>query len=108
MHKELKRITVKPDSELGVLIKDAATPHASFLVTIDGVAYFIDVEIVGSEETEVVSGAARRVPDPDEVARSQEGIRQAAGGWKDIVDAEEFKAYIANRRRTSSRPRVEL
>ena len=31
----------------------------------------------------------------------------AAGSWKD-VDVEAFKAYIAERRRASSRPRVDL
>ena len=44
----------------------------------------------------------------DEVARSKDGILKAAGGWKDIVDAEAFKAYIYERRRTSSRPPVHL
>ena len=44
----------------------------------------------------------------DEVARSKDGILKAAGGWKEIVDAEAFKAYIYERRRTSSRPPVHL
>lgn len=42
------------------------------------------------------------------VAQSKDGILQATGGWKDIVDTEAFKAYIYKRRRTSSRPSVHL
>ena len=44
---------------------------------------------------------------PEDVARSRDGIRQAAGSWKDI-DTEGFKAYIAERRRTANRPSVKL
>ncbi|MBI2907733.1 MAG: hypothetical protein HYX92_08775 [Chloroflexi bacterium] len=44
----------------------------------------------------------------DEVARSKEGILRAVGGWKNIVDAEAFRDYIRERRRTSSRPPVHL
>jgi uncharacterized protein (DUF433 family) len=47
------------------------------------------------------------VPSPEAVARSREGIRQAAGSWKDI-DTEAFKAYIAELRHTANRPSVKL
>lgn len=43
-----------------------------------------------------------------EVARSKEGILKATGGWKAIVDADAFKTYIRERRRSSSRPPVRL
>jgi uncharacterized protein (DUF433 family) len=56
------------------------------------------VERVGDEGT---------VPSPEDVARSREGIRKAAGSWKDI-DTEAFKAYIAQRRQTANRPSVKL
>jgi uncharacterized protein (DUF433 family) len=46
-------------------------------------------------------------PSPEDVARSREGIREAAGSWKD-VDTEAFKAYIAERRHTANRPSVKL
>jgi uncharacterized protein (DUF433 family) len=46
-------------------------------------------------------------PRPDDVARSREGIREAAGSWKDI-DTEAFKAYIADRRHTANRPSIKL
>jgi uncharacterized protein (DUF433 family) len=44
---------------------------------------------------------------PEDVARSREGIRKAAGSWKDI-DTEAFKAYIAERRHIANRPSVKL
>jgi uncharacterized protein (DUF433 family) len=46
-------------------------------------------------------------PRPEDVTRSREGIREAAGSWKDI-DTEAFKAYIAERRHTANRPSVKL
>src|SRR5262249_31443427 len=45
---------------------------------------------------------------PERVALSIEGIQWAAGSWAGIVDTEAFKAYIRERRRSSSRPPVKL
>jgi uncharacterized protein (DUF433 family) len=56
------------------------------------------VERLGDEAT---------APSPEDVARSREGIREAAGSWKDI-DTAAFKAYIAQRRQTANRPSVKL
>jgi hypothetical protein len=42
----------------------------------------------------------------EEVARALEGINRAAGSWKGLIDAEEFKSYIRERRRTKNRPQV--
>jgi uncharacterized protein (DUF433 family) len=56
------------------------------------------VERVSDEDT---------APSPEDVARSREGIREAAGSWKDI-DTEAFKAYIKDRRQTANRPSVKL
>jgi hypothetical protein len=43
----------------------------------------------------------------EDVTRSREGIRKAAGSWKDI-DTDAFKAYIKDRRQTANRPSVKL
>jgi hypothetical protein len=48
----------------------------------------------------------KRQRTPEEVARTLEGINRAAGSWKGLVDAEEFKSYIRERRRTKNRPPV--
>ena len=47
-------------------------------------------------------------PSPEEVARSREAILNAAGGWKGLVDAEQFKGYVRERRNTANRPSVKL
>lgn len=52
-----------------------------------------------------IADEANRRPSAEQVARSIAGIRAAAGSWKDI-DTEAFKAYIRERRRTSSRPPI--
>ncbi len=56
------------------------------------------VKRIGGEDT---------APSPEDVDRSREGIREAAGSWKDI-DTEGFKAYIKDRRHTANRPSVKL
>jgi uncharacterized protein (DUF433 family) len=56
------------------------------------------VERVSDEDT---------APSPEDVTRSREGIREAAGSWKDI-DTAAFKAYIKERRQTANRPSVKL
>jgi hypothetical protein len=52
-------------------------------------------------------GSDEKTPSPDDVARSKEGIRKAAGSWKGI-DTKAFKAYIKERRQTVNRPSVKL
>jgi hypothetical protein len=42
------------------------------------------------------------------VARSIEGIQKAARAWQGLIDAEAFKAYIREWRRTKNRPSVRL
>ncbi len=88
MHAEPKRITVKPDSELARLLDEAA--NTPLLLEKDGVQYRLD-----REENHI-----RADYDP-EVAR--EGIRTAAGSWKDI-DTEALKAHLYRAREEGSRP----
>ncbi len=92
MHATPKKIIVHPNSEVARLLDEAA--EQPLLLEKDGVQYRLDRE-----------GTAIRADYDPEVAR--EGIRKAAGSWKDI-DAEAFKAYIRERRSASSRPPVTL
>ena len=48
-----------------------------------------------------------KMPSPEDVARSKDGILKAAGSWKGI-DTEAFKVYIKDRRHTANRPAVKL
>lgn len=98
-----KTVHIAPDSELSALLSEAAETGARLVVDTGEATYRLRVEL------ERISGetVARRLPTPEEIERSRAGIRESAGGWPDI-DAEAFKAYIRERRRTSSRPPVEL
>lgn len=90
---EPKTIIVQPGSELDTLLEQTETP---LLLERRGVRYRLDRE--GTE------GVLRDEPD---MAAAVASIRAAAGSWQDI-DAEAFKAYIAERRRRSSRPPIHL
>jgi hypothetical protein len=92
MHTAPKKIIVNPNSEVARLLDEAA--DRPLLLEKDGVRYRLD-----REETDIWAGY-----DPEAAI---EGIRAAAGSWKDI-DAEVFKAYIRERRKASSRPPVSL
>lgn len=52
-----------------------------------------------------MSGALWENYDPEQALES---ILSAIGGWEGLVDAEEFKRYIYERRRTANRPSFKL
>ena len=88
MVRQLKRVRVKPGSELDRLLQEAAaTP---LLLERDGELYRLE------RERENIWKAY----DPN---AALEGIRAAAGSWKDI-DAEALKAYIYRARKEGTRP----
>ncbi len=99
MARDAKKIRLPPESDLALLLRDATRSGKLLLVDTGEAVYSVSVDVFDN---------APRVPRPEEVSRSKEGIVKAAGRWKDIVDAEAFKAYIYERRRTSSRPPVRL
>jgi hypothetical protein len=90
----VKKITVSEGSSLAKLLTDAA--GSPILLEKNGELYRL--ERMGREE---------KPPSPEEVTRSREGIRKAAGSWQGI-DTEAFKAYIKDRRQTANRPSVKL
>jgi hypothetical protein len=96
---EPKRIKVPPGSELALLIKDALNAGEPILIDTGEAVYPL---YVGEAFTE-----AERRPSLEDIARSEEGIRKAAGSWKDF-DVEAFKADLYERRRASRRPPVRL
>lgn len=67
---------------------------------------FRDAGLEPAEGESLIPGDADRRPSPEQVARSIEGIRKSAGAWAGNVDAEAFKAYVRERRRTANRPPV--
>lgn len=94
MTAEPDRIRIPPDSDLARGIKSAGE---SILVDTGERTYRLTID-----------PEALSPPSIAEVAQSQAGIREAAGGWEGLVDAEAFKTYIAQRRRTRNRPAVRL
>jgi hypothetical protein len=89
-----KKIIVSEGSSLAKLLSDAA--GSTILLEKNGELYRLErMENTG------------KVPSPDEVTRSRDGILKAAGSWQGI-DTEAFKAYIAERRHTANRPSVKL
>lgn len=92
-----RKVKLPPESDLAVLLRDATRSGETLLVDTGEALYSLSVDAIDT---------ARGVPEAEEVARSKEGILKAAGRWKEIVDVEAFKAYIYERRRTSSRPPV--
>ena len=96
-----KTLHVSPDSELGVFLHDALEAGEPVMIDTGDAVYRLEVE-----STTRATDQQRR-PSTDDVERSRAGIREAVGSWGDI-DAEEFRVYIRERRRTANRPPVEL
>jgi len=90
---------VTPDSETARLVKEAAASRVPLRVDTGERVYRVEVD----EERTTLP-----VPTPEETAASIAGITQAAGGWKDLVDADELKTYLRERRKTANRPSVQL
>jgi hypothetical protein len=96
-----KMLRVPPDSELSHLLHDALASGSPVTVDTGDVIYKLGVEAA------LRAPAVDQRPTAEAAERSRSGIRQAAGSWAD-VDADAFKAYIRERRRTENRPPVKL
>jgi hypothetical protein len=105
MAKEPRIIRVTPDSELAVLIEHASLEGEPLMVDTGKAVYRLDVSRGATDGSSTTAPPSERPPRAEEVERSREGILKSAGGWRD-VDTEAFKAYIYERRRTSSRRRL--
>lgn len=99
MERDVKTVKLPADSELAQVLGEATRVGAPVVVDTGEVVYSLSIGVVSAKTA---------TPTVEEAARSAEGIRKAAGRWKDLIDAEAFKAYIRERRRTSSRPPVRL
>lgn len=100
MNTQPRDYKVSPDSETARLLREAAASRAPIRVDTGETVY----RVAADAEAPAVSP----VPTAEEVAASIAGIQQAAGSWHDLVDAEELKAYIRERRKTKNRTSVTL
>lgn len=96
----IKTLRVPPDSELSLLLHDALATGEPVTVDTGDALFRLDVD-------SAVDTPSQSQATVDATERSREGIREAAGSWADI-DADAFKAYIRERRRTANRPPVKL
>jgi hypothetical protein len=81
MQKEAKTIRTSPDSELALLLKEAAAAGTPVVVEV------VDTTYTFHPSPTRRPGRAKgklRSPSPEEVARSRVGIKAAAGSWKDV------------------------
>jgi hypothetical protein len=97
----IRTLRVPPDGELSRLLHDALASGEPVTVDTGEAVYRVDVATVHPKT------ATSRLPTPEETERSRAGIREAAGSWRE-ADADAFKAYIRERRRTANRPPVKL
>ncbi len=96
MPEEPTRLTVSPDSDVARTLKAASEQTGAVVVDTGDARYHLAV------------GRIDRSTDGDDaVAFTIAGMRAGAGSWRDI-DAEAFKAYLTERRRSSSRPPIRL
>ena len=98
----MSTVIVEPESDLAEAIELAGETGGEVKVKKGNEVYSFSITRVAS------SGRERPLsplpsPTPEEVERSIEGIRKSAGAWRGLVDAEELKAYIRERRVTPGR-----
>ncbi|MGH2562810.1 MAG: hypothetical protein ACRDJH_27430 [Thermomicrobiales bacterium] len=86
-----KTIAVEPGSDVDRLLEEAS--DATVVLVKDGQRFLLH-----QAPDDIWAGY-----DPEASIR---GIREAAGSWAGLIDAEAFKAYIRERRRTKNRPSI--
>ncbi len=96
MATERTSIHISPESELSLVLRHAAAARKPVRIDTGDAQYELDVHPTGGP------------PDADHATRTVAGIRKAAGGWRNLVDAEALTAELYERRRMASRPPVEL
>lgn len=98
----MSTVIVEPESDLAEAIELAAETGGEVRVKIGEESYSFFITRMASSGRERPSTPLPS-PSPEEIERSIEGIRKSAGAWRGLVDAEELKAYIRERRMTPGR-----
>lgn len=97
MRSAVRRISIPAESELAEGLR--AAKEAADSIELD----------TGDTIYEVFIGRTQPATlDAESVTRSIAGIRAAAGSWREAVDVEAFRAYLAERPRIRTRPQVTL
>ncbi len=99
MAKELKRIDIENVPELLRIVDEMRSTNEPRVLR------------RGSEDVAILlpaRTARRRRATRSRTKADHEAFVASAGGWKGLIDADEFVAYIYERRRSYNRPSVEL
>jgi hypothetical protein len=94
---------IHPESELADALRKATHGEALYIEAQVEI-FALAVRAIGS----VSESEPRESPSPGQVERSIAGLRKAAGGWRDLVDADALLEYTYAGRRTGNRPPVSL
>ena len=94
------KVQAPPDSEVAQFIKEVAASRQPIRADTGEAVYRVEAD---AETPETLP-----LPTAEETAASIAGIKQAAGSWHDLLDAEGLKAYIRERRKIKDRPSIQL
>jgi len=97
---ERETIDISNNPELLRLVETMRERNTSAVLT-NGAEDLAVVTPVGEDKPKKRSKRVKTRADHD-------AFVQAAGSWKGLIDAEEFKTYIRERRTTANRPSVKL
>jgi len=95
-----RTIEIEPESELGRALQSASARGEQVVLAVGRDSYQLDVGTKSARSRD-------DKPTLERVAGVRAAIDAAAGAWKDF-DAEAFKEYLRERRRTANRPSIRL
>ncbi len=93
-------VTIEPESKLAEALREAAETGHVLVIRAGDTSYTMNIK-GGSVQSD------DRKPIPEEGEAFRAALDAAFGTWDD-ARAEEFKAYIRERRKSGSRPSVKL
>ena len=107
MASEVRTIDIADVGDLGTLVEEIRRSRTPRILRHDGEDVAVLMPLATPAQRSGARGSRLRPPTAEEIARSQAGIKKAAGSWQDI-DAERLKDELRRQRAIVTRPPVEL
>jgi hypothetical protein len=107
MASEARTIDVADVGDLGTLVEEVRRSRTPRILRQDGEDVAVLMPLAPTTQHANARSARLRPPTAAEIARSQAGIRTAAGSWQD-VDVKNLKEDLARQRAVVTRAPVEL
>ena len=107
MASEARTIDIADISDLGTLVDEVRRSRTPRILRRDGEDIAVLMPLTRTAQLTSARRARLHPPTTTEIARSQAGIRTAAGSWKE-VDVDNLKEDLARQRAVVTRPPVEL